>query len=66
MTPDRAKEMKSSFLWAETVEEIDKKLHYETQRLRTCKPEELLLIQAKIQVYESIKRLPDDVIDRES
>ena len=64
MDAERAQECKTSLMWAEIVEEVERKIHYESQKLRTCKPEELLLVQAKILAYESIKNLPNDVIDR--
>ena len=60
-----AKELKSTLMWAGIVEEMDKKIHYESQKLRTCKPEDLLLIQARIDIFEQVKRLPDDVVERE-
>jgi len=66
MDLERAQELKSSLIWAGVVEEIDKKIHFEAQKLRTCTPEELPLVQAKLGIFESLKRLPDDIIDRES
>lgn len=65
MSSDRAKELKNSLLWADVVEELDKKIYHITQTLITCKPEELLDKQKEIKALESVKRLPDDVIDRE-
>ena len=65
MDIERAKELKTSMIWASVVEEMDKKIHFETQDLKKCKPEELLNIQARIHCYETLRRLPDDVIDRE-
>ena len=65
MDIEHAKELKSSLMWASIVEELDKRIHFESQKLRTCKLEDLLLIQANIGIWESLKRLPDDVIDRE-
>ena len=62
----RAQELKSSLIWASVVEEIDRKIFYETQKLRSCTPDELHGIQLKIACYESLKNLPDDVIDREA
>lgn len=60
-----AKELKSSLMWGSVVEEIDRKIHFEALKLRTCTPEELPLIQAKLSAFESLKKLPDDVIERE-
>jgi len=61
----RAQELKSSLIWSSVVEEMDKKIHYENMKFRTCSAGELSLIQARISIWESLKRLPDDVIDRE-
>lgn len=66
MNIERARELKNSILWGDVVEEINKKIFHVTETLKTCKPEELLEKQHTIQALESIKRLPDDVIDRES
>jgi hypothetical protein len=66
MNIDTAKELKQSLMWFAVVEEMDKKIHYELQKLKTCTPADLGLIQAKIVCYESIKTLPDDVIERDN
>jgi hypothetical protein len=66
MNADSAKELKSSLMWASVVEELDRKIHFELIKLRSCTPAELPLLQATIKCYESLKNLPDDVIDRES
>ena len=47
------------------VREVDALISLETTKFRTCKPEELKSIQDKILVYESVKNLPQNVIDRE-
>jgi len=65
MDLERAKELKVSPLWAAVVGELDKKVNYELIKLRNCTPEELVQIQAKIACYESLTRLPADVIERE-
>ena len=66
MDIERAKEMKNSLLWAGIVEELDLRIHCESQKFRTCKAEDLKLIQARIGIFEEVKRIPDDVIDRQS
>lgn len=66
MDIDRAEELKSSLIWSSVIEEMDRKIFYETTKLKTCKAEDLLLIQARISVFEELKRLPEDVIDRQS
>lgn len=65
MNIERAKEFKSSLLWADTCEEIDRKVHLLTQRLHICKVDELREIQIEIQVLQALKNMPDDVISRE-
>jgi len=65
MNIETAKEVRNTLMWAALVEELDIKILYESTKLRTCKPEDLRSIQDRIDVYESIKRIPQDVIDRE-
>ena len=65
MSIETAKEVKNTLMWGALQEEIDIKINYEVSKLRTCKPEDLRSIQDRIDVYESIKRIPQDVIDRE-
>ena len=66
MGPERALEIQNSSIWRDLVAEMDTRIAYETTKLKNCKPEELQLIQAKIQIFEAVTRLPADVIDRES
>jgi len=65
MDIERAKELKTSMLWGSVVEELDKYIFFEVSKLKACKPYELTFLQAKIECYESLKKLPDDVIERE-
>jgi len=65
MNVEQAKELQQSLLWKGIVEELDKKIVYETTKLHTCTAEELPLIQGMIQCYMTMTRLPQDVIDRE-
>ena len=66
MDVKQAEELKSSLVWASIVEELDRYIYFEMQKLRTCQPEELKSIQLVINCYESLKSLPDHVIDREA
>lgn len=66
MSIDQAKELRSSSLWTAVCEEIDRKVFFNLQKLVTCKPEELFKLQASIAALEEVKKLPEDVIDRES
>jgi hypothetical protein len=61
----QAKELKNTLLWEEFCKEIDKKVHYEMVKLQTVAPEDLLGVQMKISSLQSVKNIPDDVIDRE-
>jgi hypothetical protein len=52
-------------LWGYVVEEIDRLITFEERHLRTCDPDELKALQYKLNALETIKRIPQDVIDRE-
>ena len=62
----KAQELKSSLLWGELMLELDKFIYFETIKLKTCTSDELKDIQARIYCYETLKGLPDVIIDRES
>jgi len=66
MDIQKAEDMRASPIWATAVEELNRKINYESKKLLTCSPEELRDIQTKISCYESLKNLPADIIDRES
>lgn len=51
--------------WEMVSEEIDLRIKDLEARLRTCTADQLISIQTKISVFESLKRFPDDVIERE-
>lgn len=57
------KGMKQS--WELVIGEVDVRIKDLEARLRTCTPDQLIPLQAKIAVFESLKRFPDDVIERE-
>jgi len=65
MDLQQAKELQSSLMWASVVTELDKRIIYAVEKLKTCLPEDLSLLQWEISIYESLKRLPQDVIERE-
>jgi hypothetical protein len=65
MSLDRANELKTSMLWSSVVEELSGRVSFEASRLRTCAPEDLMLIQARINIFETVMKLPEDVIERE-
>ena len=66
MNAEQAVELRQSILWTRLIEEIDKRVEFESLKLKTCKPEDLLLIQARVSVWEALTRLPGDIIERES
>lgn len=65
MTLEQAQEIRNSLLWKTIQKEIDYRISCANNGLRTCTPENLFGLQDKIKVYEEIKRLPDDVVERE-
>ena len=65
MNGDQAKDLMQMEIWTELVREIDALITFEEKKLRGCKPEDLSGIQGKIMVYESVKALPQNIIDRE-
>ena len=65
MELDKAKEIHSSVLWEEVCKEIDVIVKAFEAELRTCSKDDLEKVQLKIQVWERVKRLPQDVIERE-
>lgn len=65
MNIERAKELKSSSLWGDVMEELDKEVFHLTQKLQTCTPEQLKDIQNEIRITRMLKNMPDRVIARE-
>ena len=65
MNMERAKDLRGSTTWGDIVEELDKKIFNISLKLHTCKPEDLGLLQAEIRILQSLKNLPDDIIQRE-
>jgi hypothetical protein len=65
MDVQSARELQNSVLWTGLVEELDRLIAFNVQKLKTCSPEDLKFIQYEIGVYESLKNIPQFVIDRE-
>ncbi len=65
MELEKARELKHSTLWLEVEKELNEKIAVEIQKLRSCEKDELERLQTRIELLEEIKRLPQDVIDRE-
>jgi len=62
---EKAREIHSSVLWEQVCVEIDGRIKALESELRVCTPESLGRVQLEIQIWEKVKRLPQDVIDRE-
>jgi len=65
MNVAQAKELKNTLLWEEFCKEVDKMITYEMVKLQTVAPEDLLSVQQMISSLQSVKNIPDNVIDRE-
>ena len=65
MTVEQAKELQSSEVWQGVLAEIESRTHVCFQQMTNCKPEELVRLQAKLQVYQEIRGVLQAVIDRE-
>jgi hypothetical protein len=65
MNIEKAKEIHSSVLWEEVCAEVDVIIKSLESKLRVCSKDDLERVQLEIQVWERVKRLPQDVVDRE-
>lgn len=65
MDVEKAKEIHSSVLWEQVCEEVDTRIKSLEQSLRSCLPSDLEKIQIQIKIWEQVKKLPLDVIERE-
>jgi len=65
MNVEQAKEIHSSVLWERICAEVDNRIKGLELRLRSCAVSDLEKIQLEIQLWEKVKRLPLDVIERE-
>ena len=66
MTKDQAVEIKNSTAWSYINNEIEYRISLKVNQLRTCTPQDLLLLQKELTLLEEFHRLLDDVADRES
>jgi hypothetical protein len=67
MNIEEAKELKQSLLWNEgIVPELEKRIENTLNLVLTCSPDMLVGLQQRVKVLKELKRLPQDVIDRES
>ena len=59
-----AKAIKNSVHWHSVEEELDRWIQGSLAKIKTCTPDELTGIQARIAAREECKRLPEVVIKR--
>jgi hypothetical protein len=52
-------------MWEYVVGELDKRIEQAREQLTTVQPEELVRAQTKLRALVELKRLPDDIIERE-
>lgn len=63
---EQAKELAHSEAFKGFCEEIDSRVALIFKAMVSCKPDQLIALQAKVQALEEVKRIPGDVIERES
>lgn len=66
MGREEATEVRQSKVWEIVQKEIDFRIYCITEKLKKCKVSEFEVLQAEVLSWESFKRLPDEVADRES
>jgi len=62
----QAQEIRNSTGWKHVCIELDYRINALLNELRKCKAEEVYGIQNHIAHLEELKKLPDDVVDRET
>lgn len=65
MNKEQAINVRQGTEWPLICEEIDKRIDSERSNLENAKGEAVQGVQARIRTLRGIKRLPQDVIDRE-
>jgi hypothetical protein len=65
MDIEKAKEIHSSVLWEEVCKEIDFRIRGLERKLRSVGRDDLEGVQLEIKIWERVKRLPQDVVERE-
>ena len=65
MNYEKAVELRQSEHWAAICNELDYQIDSLKNKLMLCVPEQLTELQTEIRTLQKIKRLPDDVVDRE-
>lgn len=64
MTFEEAKDLKNSSIWEKVNIEINDRIDKCLQQMRVCSVDDFLVLQLKIKMYEELRNLPQDVIDR--
>jgi len=65
MSLEKAQEINNTSIWKDIVGEIDFRIESCLEKLKSCPEQDLGELQTRIRILESVKNLPDDVIDRE-
>ena len=65
MTIEQAKELQSSEMWEGVLAELNDRTEICFKQMTNCKPEELVLYQAKLKVYQEVRGILQAVIDRD-
>jgi len=63
--PEEAKELKQTLLWDVFCKELETMIETERGRLENASEERVKMIQERIRTLRNIKKLPQDIIDRE-
>lgn len=58
--------MQQTMLWKEFCSEIDDRIEATYRQMRTCTPMDVAEWQHRLNNLEECKRIPQDVVDRES
>lgn len=61
----QAKELQSTDTWSGFLSEVDDRVQGIYAQMSTCKAEDLIKFQAKLQVYQEVKGMLQAVIDRD-
>ena len=65
MDSETAKAIDAGSHWTAIKAEIDTWIAGQFSKMKTCQPEQLGALQARIAAYEEVKQLPQIVCDRE-
>ena len=66
MSKEQASDVRNSNIWKYVCDEIDYRIALKIESLRSCGKDQLEVIQAELSALEDVKRLPEDVAERES